>query len=417
MNLKADAKWIQNQLETINTYNDTPEYGTTRVLFTETELACRAYVKGEMEKLGLVVTEDACGNIFGAWEGLEPELAPVWTGSHIDTVLNAGIFDGMAGVVAGMEAIRMLQNAGLRCRRTLIVVVYMSEEPTRFAYSCLGSRALCGNLDAEGMKQLFDKEGNSLYGLLEKLGYAPDKLETVVKKPGDVFATLELHVEQNNTLERAGKKIGIVEAICAPTNLLVTVNGVQSHAGGTNMVDRHDAYMAAAELSLKLEAIALEANKQSFTTGTVGIIKNIPGAENVIPGTTTFTIDIRGVDMALKDSVLEQLRAAAAEVAAKRGVEINLELRNHDLPAICNGKLQVLLKEACTEEEYMSTLSGPYHDSLYTARFAPMAMVFVPSKDGISHSPDEWTDFEDVARGAEVLAHAMYQAGNLDSLE
>ncbi|MCI2106643.1 MAG: M20 family metallo-hydrolase [Intestinimonas sp.] len=410
--LHADAGWIRRRLEKINTFNDTPEFGTTRVMLTETELSCREYVKREMRDLGLEVTEDTVGNIFGAWRGREPSLAPIWTGSHIDTVLNAGMFDGMAGVVAGLEAVRLLKNAGEHPRRTLVVVVYLSEEPTRFGLSCLGSRIMAGDLDERAIRTLKDKDGETLYDLLSRLGFTPEHLAGAVKRPGEVHAALELHIEQSANLERRGKRLGLVQAICAPTNLTVTVTGRQSHAGGTSMADRRDAYMAAAEMSLTLEQLAREADKQSYTTGTVGVVSNIPGAVNVIPGKTVFSIDIRGADFAVKDAMLSKLRASFLKIAEKRDVSVELVLENHDVPARCDGRLLEVLRLACGSTPYLETISGAYHDSLFVARFAPVAMLFVPSRNGISHSPEEWTDFEDIALGAQVLAAAMLQIGD-----
>ena len=207
---KASSANIETWLETINTYNSTPEFGTTRVLFTEPEVGARNYVKGEMKKLGMTIHEDAIGNIFGVYPGTDATLPPVWTGSHIDTVLNAGMFDGMSGVVAGLEAVRLIREAGISLRRSLVVVVYTSEEPTRFKLGCLGSRALAGKLDAAEAATLHDAAGTSLYEVLEQLGFPVQDFDLVKRTPGDVFAAVELHIDQTGVLERAGKTVGIV---------------------------------------------------------------------------------------------------------------------------------------------------------------------------------------------------------------
>ncbi|MGE4548751.1 MAG: M20 family metallo-hydrolase, partial [Intestinibacillus sp.] len=336
-----------------------------------------------------------------------------WTGSHIDTVPNAGMFDGMAGVVAGMEAVRLLQERGATLRRSLTVVVYMSEEPTRFGLSCLGSRILAGDLTAERTASLRDAEGNSLYEMLDRLGFVPNHFKNVVKKPGEVYAFIELHIEQGNRLEKLRKPIGLVTAICAPTNLTVTVTGEQSHAGGTSMEDRRDAMMASAEISLLLEHLAQEASRLgSYTTGTVGLLQNIPGAVNVIPGKTIFSIDIRGVDFAVKDRMLAELRGGISEIARRRGITADLALENHDRPMICDSHVLDILRDACGETPYAEVISGAYHDSLFVSRFVPTAMLFVPSRGGISHSPEEWTDFVDIARGADILADALERLAN-----
>lgn len=250
-NVKAEnlEKWIEG----MNRFNATPEFGTTRILFTKPELANREYVKDEMRKLGLSVKEDAIGNIYACLEGSKPELPYVWTGSHIDTVPNAGKYDGMAGVVCGMEALRMIKESGCKHKRNIMVNVYTSEEPTRYKLSCLGSRAMSGDLNLEDTQRLFDMDGKSLYDKLCELNYNLSEFGRIRKERGSVFASVELHVEQNNRLEKSGNDIGIVKKICAPSVYAVEVTGCQSHAGGTDMYERRDAFAAACEMSLLLE--------------------------------------------------------------------------------------------------------------------------------------------------------------------
>ena len=199
---KADAKRIEQWIDGMNRFNTTPEYGTTRVLFTKMELENRSYIKQEMKKLGLIVTEDAIGNIYATFEGSSPELPPVWTGSHIDTVPNAGKFDGMAGVVCGLEAVRLMKESGIKPKRSIQVIVYTSEEPTRYGLSCLGSRAMSGDLTLEDTTVLQDQGGLSLYNKLKSLGYDLSQFAQIRKKHGDVFAAVELHIEQSSRLER-----------------------------------------------------------------------------------------------------------------------------------------------------------------------------------------------------------------------
>lgn len=410
---RASSNNIKTWLEEIDHFNATVEEGTTRVLFTKEELGSRAYIKEEMKKLGLEVTEDAIGNIFGTLRGSHPEWAPVWTGSHIDTVLNAGMFDGMAGIVSGMEALRLIKESGLNFKRNLVVIVYTSEEPTRFGLSCLGSRAMAGAMTLDDTKLLLDEDGKSLYEVLERLGYDLSKYSEIKKEVGDVYASVELHIEQNNNLEKASLPIGIVKGICAPTLYEVTIKGCQSHAGGTSMQDRHDAFAAACELSLLLERLTKE-SKGEYVTGTVGRIQVLPGAVNVIPGYVKMSIDIRSIDMSSKLRVMEQLLKGKEAIEKDRGVEIIFEMENHDSPLVCDRKIIENLEKNCEvlQVPYMELISGPYHDSLFVGRFAPTAMIFVPSKNGISHSKEEWTDYQDIATGAEILAQTLLQLSN-----
>lgn len=410
---RADKNNIERLIRNIDKYQTGDGAGTTRVLFTPPELEARAYIKKEMMDSGLEVSEDAIGNIFATLKGSDPTLAPVWTGSHIDTVLNAGMFDGMSGIVCGLEAVRCIKESGLKNKRDISVIVYTSEEPTRFGLSCLGSRALSGVLSLDDTKNIFDKDGKSLYDVLDSLGYDHNKFSEIKKEKVDVYASVELHIEQNSRLEKSGIPIGIVKGICAPTNFDVSIRGVQSHAGGTSMADRHDAFMAAAELALSFED-AVKSSSSEYITGTVGRVNVFPNAVNVISGLTNISIDIRSIDMYAKDVVVETLRYESERIQRERGVEISMELENHDLPLRCDEKIMKTEESVCDQLgiKYMELISGPYHDSLFVGRFAPTAMIFVPSRNGISHSEDEWTDFEDLATGTDVLANTLLTLSN-----
>lgn len=409
----ADKKRIQCLIDGMNSFNSSPEYGTTRILFTEPEIKNREYVKKEMEKLGLTVTEDAIGNIFATLLGSEPDKAPVWTGSHIDTVPNSGKFDGMAGVVCGMEALRLIKESGLLHRRNLTVVVYTSEEPTRFGLSCLGSRAMAGELTLENTKKLQDKDGKSLYQVLNELNYNTEEFSDIQKSKGDVHAAVELHIEQNNRMEKERQSIGIVKKICAPSNYSVEVKGCQSHAGGTDMMDRKDAYAAGCEMSLLLEKLARECPSE-YNTATIGKIEVIPGAVNVIPGLVRFSVDIRDCNMDTKQELIRAWKAGAEEIAQKRGVQMTVTEENNDIPLTCNEEIVEELRHICEDRglSYGYHISGPYHDTLFVGRFTKAAMIFVPSKNGISHSPEEWTDYEQLAAGTDVLAEILLRLAN-----
>lgn len=413
MEIKANAGNIKTWLETINTFNSTPDFGTTRVLFTDEEVKAREYVKSEMHKLNLQVHEDAIGNIFGVLKGTRPDLPPVWTGSHIDTVLNAGMFDGMSGVVAGLEAVRLIQVNKLKHERNIVVVVYTSEEPTRFKVGCLGSRAMAGKLDAEAAKKLVDDGGNALYNVLQKLGFPVQDFDKVPVKKGSVYAAVELHIDQNGVLEKAGKPIGIVKTICAPSVFDVEVIGRQSHAGGTTMEDRQDAFMATAEIALALEQLG-RTSQSEYTTATIGRVQVIPNAVNVIPGKVVFSIDIRDCDYDYKNDLIAKLKMKIKEIADKRNVKVNLTQYNNDYPMKCDENIIKKLENACEKENtpYIKTISGAFHDSMLVGEFAPVAMIFVPSKNGISHSPEEWTNFADIAAGTDVLADTLIELAN-----
>jgi len=409
----ASKENIKKMLEKLSTFNSSPEYGTTRIVFTEPEVQAREYVKSEMLNAGLKVREDAIGNIFATLEGENPELPVVWTGSHIDTVLNAGNFDGMAGVVAGIEALRVIKEAKAKVKRNIEVLVYTSEEPTRFGLCCLGSRAMAGRLSLKEAKILKDEDGKSLTEVLESLGYNLDEFDKIPVKKGAVHAAVELHIEQGGVLEKLGKSIGVVKGIAGPSAFNVIIKGKQSHAGGTPMTLRKDVVPACAEIIVEIEKIAEESASED-TVATVGKIEVLPNASNVISGETVFSIDIRDINDKVKEECIEKIFKFIKKVGKERDLEIEIEKINDDVATISDTGILETIVEICKEKniDYHKMVSGAYHDSMMVGQFAPMAMLFIPSKDGISHSPYEWTEYEDIAKGADVLANTLLKLSN-----
>lgn len=411
MNSEKTKKQIQKWISGMAKFNSTPEYGTTRILFTKTEIANRNYIKSEMSKLGLEVEEDAIGNIFATHRGMDSALAPIWSGSHIDTIPNAGNFDGMAGVVCAMAALQEIIENQIPHKRDIKVVVYTSEEPTRYGLSCLGSRALAGELSLEETKELYDRDQKTLYQKLIELGYDVEHdYADVAKKPGEVYASVELHIEQNRRLEDAKKKIGIVRKICAPSNYIVELTGTQSHAGGTDMYDRKDAFAALCEMSLLLEKLARDCDSE-YNTATIGHIEVFPNAMNTIPGKVSFTVDVRDCNWDTKQILIEEFTQGFEEIAQRRQIKMEIRTENNDIPLKCDTDIVELIKEKCEKRnlDYLYAISGPYHDSLFVGKIAPTAMIFVPSKDGISHAPEEWTDYEDLVTGSDLLMEVLLE--------
>lgn len=413
--MNASLDKIRNGIERLNDFNSTKEegQGTTRVLFTKVELEARAFIKNLMTENGLQVEEDAIGNIFGILQGDEPKLPCVWSGSHIDTVYNAGMFDGMAGVIAAIEALRLIKESGKNLKRTLKAVVFTSEEPTRFGLSCLGSRTMAGHLKRKDLSGLKDKQGKSLEQILMELNYDLESFHEIEKSSEEVYASIELHIEQGAVLEKKGLPIGVVESICAPTNITVRVIGVQEHAGSTPMAIRHDALVASSELVIWLESL-IKSFGGKHTVGTIGHMEVFPNAENVIPGEVRFTIDIRDSIMENKEVILKKIIGLFHEIEKNRGVEIEYSIRNHDRPRHCSENVNQIIRSVCDNEgiPYHSMVSGAYHDSIFVSEFAPTAMIFVPSRDGISHHHLEWTDYEDIKKGTDILAKSLLRLSN-----
>jgi ureidoglycolate amidohydrolase len=379
----------------------------TRVVFSEADLRGRAYVKELCRAASLTVREDAVGNTFIRWTGSEPDLPAVATGSHIDAIPNAGAYDGTVGVLGGLEAIRALQRAEFQPRRSIELVIFTAEEPTRFGIGCLGSRLMGGVLTPERALALRDKDGRGLDELRHAAGFQGD-LESVRLPAGYFHAFVELHIEQGPLLEREGLDLGLVTHIAAPASARILIEGEGGHAGAMLMPDRHDALCAASELILALETAA-KATSVIDTVATVGICEVFPGAVNSVPSRVRLEVDVRDTDAKRRDGVLAGLDAAIERASSIRGVRISMEMVNSDLPDICDDRVLQIIEEAAALAGRSSRklVSRAYHDSLFMARIAPVAMIFIPCRNGVSHRPDEYSSPEWIAGGVEVLARTL----------
>jgi N-carbamoyl-L-amino-acid hydrolase len=407
MNLEIDQERLNSEIETLAAFSDAEPPAVTRVVFTPTDLKARAWIKARCQEAGLTVREDAIGNTFARWSGTDPNAPVVGTGSHIDAIPNAGKYDGVVGVVGGLEAIRALQRSGFRPRHSIELLVFTSEEPTRFGIGCLGSRLLSGTLSPDAAHKLKDKDEASLEDVRRNSGFA-ENLEQVKLPVGYYQAFVELHIEQGPLLEREHVPLGVVERIAAPASLRLTIEGAGGHAGGVLMPDRRDALCAAAELILALEHAA-KSSGAIDTVATVGICDVFPGAVNSIPARVKISVDVRDTDLARRDGVMKALEAASQATAAKRQVAIHSELLNADAPAESGVAVVSALTKACERHgfRYKPMTSRAYHDSLFISRIAPVAMLFIPCRNGYSHRPDEFASSEDIARGTLVLAETL----------
>ena len=407
MMLTIEKERLVQELETLATFSDAPPPAVTRVVFTETDRRARRYVKGLCAAAGLAVREDAVGNTFARWVGQDPDLPAIGTGSHIDAIPHAGRYDGTVGVLGGLEAIRALQRSGFRPRRSLELLIFTSEEPTRFGIGCLGSRLLSGSLDPSAGGRLRDKEGRSIDEVRAEAGF--DRSLAEVCLPAGYYAGfIELHIEQGPLLERQQIPLGVVTAIAAPASLRMWVEGEGGHAGAVLMPDRRDAFLAAAEMALAVEAAARSSGSID-TVGTVGVCEVFPGAVNSIPSRVRIEVDVRDIDEARRDAVLAKVAEVTEEVGARRRVTIRTEIVNADAPAQCDPGVVEALSRACRTHglEFRRMVSRAYHDSLFMSRLVPTAMLFIPCRGGISHRPDEYASPDAIAGGTLVLAETL----------
>jgi len=402
-----------------------PTQAVTRIVFTPRDIEARAWLTALAEAAGFTVRTDAVGNIFLRWQGTDTSLGAVGTGSHTDAIPHAGMYDGTVGVLGGLEAMRSLKEAGFTPKRSIETLMFTSEEPTRFGIGCIGSRLLGGVIDPVEADKLRDRlpdtdpnapAGGTLAEVREAAGFA-GTLANVKLPQGYYDAWVELHIEQGPLLERESISLGIVTGIAAPASYRYTVEGFGGHAGALLMPDRRDALTAAAEMFLSVERHARAANERSGgvdTVATVGMVAVHPGAVNSVPSHVTFTLDIRDTDVARRDAVMEAFHADIAAIEKARGVKLTEEQINADAPAKSSEHIVDVLEDICTAEgaSYKKMVSRAYHDSNFMAVVAPIAMLFIPCRNGVSHRPDEYSSPEEIALGTRVLALALAKLAN-----
>ena len=407
MNLEVDKHRLMSEIEELALISDAEAPAVTRVVFTPTDLKARAWFLARCKEARLAVRQDAIGNIFARWNGQDLTAAAVATGSHIDAIPNAGKYDGVVGVLGGLEAIRALQQSGFSPKRSIELILFTSEEPTRFGIGCLGSRLLSGSLSADAAKKMTDKDGASIEEVRHAAGFQGE-LETVKLPAGHYEAFVELHIEQGPLLEQKQIPLGIVSKIAAPSSFRISVEGVGGHAGGVLMPDRRDALCAASELILTIEHEA-KSSGSADTVATVGICEVFPGAVNSIPSRVHLGVDIRDTNLHWRDTLISAVDASCHAIAAKRGVTIRQELVNADAPGDCAANIVDALSASCKKHglTFLTMVSRAYHDSLFMSRIAPVGMLFIPCRNGYSHRPDEYASPEDIARGTLVLAETL----------
>jgi len=407
MSFTIERDRLLSEIDALAAFSDAEPPAVTRIVFTPTDLKARAWMKARCKEAGLSVRQDAVGNTFARWNGYEPAAPVVGTGSHIDAIPNAGKYDGVVGVLGGLEAIRSLKQSGFRPKHTIELLVFTSEEPTRFGIGCLGSRLLSGTLAADTARKLTDNDGITLDEVRRQAGF-DGELEQV-KFPNDYYkAFIELHIEQGPLLERQHTPLGIVTKIAAPASLRILIEGAGGHAGGVLMPDRHDALCAAAELILAIESGARGSGAMD-TVATVGICEVFPGAVNSIPSRVRLSVDVRDTDLQRRDGLVRTIETTSQAVAAKRKVAIHSELLNADAPADCAPAIIEALSQSCSKHKlnFLPMVSRAYHDSLLISRIAPIAMLFIPCRNGYSHRPDEYAHPDDIVRGTLVLAETL----------
>jgi hydantoinase/carbamoylase family amidase len=399
---------LEAAIERLAEFNDDPDGGgVTREVFTPTYRRALDWVDQRMRAAGMETRLDAFGNLWGRWAGRDADAPRVITGSHIDTTLNAGRYDGVLGVLGAIEAVRALHAEAFAPERSIEVVAFAGEEP-RFGTGCIGSRTLVGALGPDRAERLRDRDGVSLADALRGFGLAPERIGEAQLDPATVNAFVELHIEQGLVLETHGEQIGVVTAIAAPHDFRLILRGAATHSGATPMALRRDALAGAAEVMTVLERLARE-SASGTTVGTVGVLRVRPGAINVVPGEVELDVDVRDSDLGAREAVVRGLLEAARRVAERRGLAVEVEPIVEDTPVQCEPDVIAAAEEACEALglSFRRMVSGAYHDAMILGAAVPIGMVFVPSRGGVSHHPDEYTAPEQLDAGVRVLARVL----------
>jgi allantoate deiminase len=409
--LSQYAEQMLEVLEWLSSYGADPEGGVTRLLYTEPWLQAQRALVGKMQQLGLEAGFDAIGNVYGKLQGSNDLLKPILTGSHVDTVKNGGKYDGAFGVIASMLALGYLKAVYGTPKRTLEVVSFCEEEGSRFPLAYWGSGHVTGVRTLAGAAGIADPEGVTLLEAMLQAGFDTASLGEHPARREDIGAYIEIHIEQGSVLAYKRKQIGVVTAIVGQIRLTVIVTGTSNHAGTTPMTMRKDALAGAAEMVALTEQMALEEGEPLVAT--VGRLEVKRGTSNVVPGEVEFTLDIRHTDELKMDAFRVRLITRLEEIAMRRELTIEKVENLHASPVAMHEAISAEIEAACDTHGFQSMRlpSGAGHDAQLFGPICPTAMIFVPSVAGISHSPDEFTEPDDLVIGFQTLVQVLYQYG------
>ncbi len=401
--MKASKERIRTIIETMATFNDTPGNGITRFSYGETDAKAREYLIGLCHEMGLKVRVDSVGNIFARLAGSDERLPVVMSGSHIDSVKNGGRFDGIVGVAAALEAVRVMAENGYRPRHSIDIVMFSEEEGSNFRGPAMGSEILVGRLGISDLKFIKNAKGETAFDVIKAAGFDPEGVPADIIKRGDVKAMIELHIEQSVRLEMEGHQLGIVAGIAGLKWIEIKLTGRSNHAGATPMNLRQDPMAAAAQIISEVKFMARASGDS--TVATVGKIEVIPNIPNAIPAEVTFVVDIRDVAQAGIDAVVDQVKLAVAKYAGENQVDYAIsEMASTEAIQIKPYIIEIMKRQAeQLKLDYILMPSGAVHDSNNMAEVTDVGMIFVPSKDGRSHVKEEYTDWDDIAAGADLL--------------
>ena len=405
--LQPDVDRLQTDLDGLSGLVEDDQPGWSRRVFSEAYREERDWIRKLMVDAGLETRIDAAGNVIGVLRGKNPSLPPLMTGSHTDTVHAGGRFDGIVGVLGGIEAARTLRESDFELERDLIVIDFLGEEANGFGVSCVGSRSIAGLLSAEHLDRVDPATGRTLGDTMTGFGLDPQQAVGGAWGNGALHGYVELHVEQGPRLEQSGSRIGVVTAIAGIERLMASFSGRADHAGTMPMEGRHDALIAAAEAILTVEREGCGAPIHGVST--TGRIESSPGSFNIVPDEARIWAEMRSVDASWLHGAKRRVAEDIAQQAALRGVETAIDWLNDQDPVNTAQSVQDQIARAANERgvSWEAVPSGAGHDAAHLTGLGPMGMVFIPSVGGRSHVPEEFTEASDIALGVEVLTMTL----------
>lgn len=408
--METNLNRIIKEIELFSNFNSTPGKGVTRFSYSDADKEAKNYLRQQFESLDLEVTIDAVGNIRAKRKGTDVNAPTVMTGSHIDTVLYGGKFDGVVGVAGAMEVIRVLNENSIPTRHPVEVVIFVEEEGSNFMSTMAGSKVMIGKYGPKELKKIVNDKGVSMYEMAKSAGFSPEKTQDFIIKPGEIKAMIELHIEQAAVLDVENIPTGIVQAIAGIKTYTIEIEGVSNHAGATPMHLRNNPMSAAAEIISQVDTIVTQ-KANATTVGTVGRIICEPNVANIIPAKVVFTLDVRDVDPKGIDIAVSEIERLLDSTARKHGVKKQMTLVAEAAPIKLADDIIGIIEEEAKRRgiKYKLMNSGAVHDSSLLAGVTSVGMIFVPSVKGRSHVQYEKTDFEDIKQGCDLLLGAIYK--------
>ena len=408
--LSINGKRLRQDIEVLSQIGKGNDQGIYRISFSDADMEARAWLKQQIEEAGLEIYQDGAANLH-ARLGWRDDVPSVMTGSHIDSVPGGGHLDGALGVLAGLECLRRIKELNLYTKRPLESIAF-SDEEGHFG-GIFGSSAICGYLTPETIHNAHDLDGITLTEAMAKQGLSAMDALSATRQPETIHAFVELHIEQGPILERQNLHLGAVDAVAGLFKWNVRLSGVAAHAGATPMDMRQDAFQGLAEFSMELNRV-IEEHGSPRSVATIGRVELSPGAANVVPNLAEFSLDVRDTDEETLQALADAMRRALSAIARRRQLMFEFEVLSEIDPVKCDSRIIQMIERSSRALGINSTrmASGAAHDTQIMASITPSGLIFIPSKGGRSHSPAEWSDWQDIENGANVLLNTLYQLAN-----